>query len=102
MQKLSIALIIISLWSLCICQSPDTILYPFPSLLSFNESGKSQTADPCSVTYQIEANPQEDIKTMLNFYLNTVFKCKQTSNGTSVLKIVVKNASNTLAEKVQD
>lgn len=73
------------------------LLWPLPSKISLNETGVPEKYDPCSITYKVEANPQDYVQQILKVYLLDVFKCKTLKNGSTIMNIVVKNPNQMIA-----
>jgi hypothetical protein len=70
-----------------------------PTKLSLNETGIEFAVDPCAINYKITATPSSYVTQMLNIYLIDVFHCTSIKPGVVILSIVVRNASQMIAEK---
>jgi len=90
MRKFLILLAIVAL-NAATTSTTDKI-WPKPVSFSSNLEGETLTASPCDVQYAISGSQQTEINTIIEWYLNKVFKCpRDRKAGSITLNINVNN-----------
>ena len=83
MKVLLVALLIVA------CSASVPLLWPLPRNATFNVSASALKVSPCNVNYIIESPIQPNIKYMVDWYLDQVFKCPSKIPSNISINIVV-------------
>jgi hypothetical protein len=65
------------------------LLWPEPQQITSNASAPAVKISPCDVRYIVESPLQLNIESIINWYLDTVFKCTTKSISNYSINIVV-------------
>lgn len=74
---------------LLIQSSALPLLWPEPQQISTNSSAPGVKISPCNVRYIVESPLQLNIESIINWYLDSVFKCTNKSISNYSINIVV-------------
>ena len=82
----------LSLQSYAIASNKTDVLWPLPASYSFETEGENIVMDPCEINYVIEAPIAQQVRDIINYYLDTVFKCQKGRPAKVIMNIVVEKA----------
>ena len=88
-----IVLLLLAIVALTLATTSTTNkIWPKPASFSSNPQGETLTVSPCDVQYVISGSQQNEINTIIEWYLNKVFKCpRDRQAGSIALNINVNN-----------
>ena len=87
---LVIAIVVILLTQINALKSNKTdVLWPLPASYSFETEGENIVMDPCEINYVIEAPIAQQVRDIVNYYLDSVFKCQKGRSAKVIMNIVV-------------